>query len=180
MSTSAANKYGCLAQGVGGRVKGTDTFFFVPKDHVPKNRVKAVTYGSYGCKIKPNKEEKHCTQLTAGGDRFHYPDDVGTPTAAITLAKVLLNSIISTKNTQCIILDVKDFYLNTPTKRFEYMQLKFNDIPEEIIIEYKLRELATEDGYVYCKFQKGMYGLPQAEIITQDLLQECQAKVGYH
>ncbi len=60
------------------------------------------------------------------------------------------------------------------------MRLKLNDIPEEIIIEYKLCEIATEDGYVYCKIQKGMYGLPQAGIIVQDLLQACLAKVGYH
>jgi hypothetical protein len=53
-------------------------------------------YGSYGCEIKQNKEEKHRTGLTAGGDRIHYPDDVGTPTADMTLVKVLLNSIIST------------------------------------------------------------------------------------
>jgi hypothetical protein len=52
-----------------------------------------VTYGSYGCEIKPNKEEKHRTQLTTGGDRIHYPDTVGTPTADMTLVKVLLNSI---------------------------------------------------------------------------------------
>ncbi len=60
------------------------------------------------------------------------------------------------------------------------MQLKLNDIPEEIIIEYKLQEIATEDGYVYCEIQQGMYGLLQAGIIMQDLLQERLAKVGYH
>ncbi len=65
-------------------------------------------------------------------------------------------------------------------KRFEYMWLKLDNIPEEIMIEYKLREIATEDGYVYCKIQKGMYGLPQMGIIMQDLLQACPAKVGYH
>jgi hypothetical protein len=69
----------------------------------------------------------------------------------MTLVNVLLNSIISTENARCVILDVKDFYLNTPMKRFEYMRLKLNDIPEEIIIEYKLREIATEGGYVYYK-----------------------------
>jgi hypothetical protein len=57
-------------------------------------------------------------RLTAGGDRIRYPDNVGTPTADMTLVKVLLNSIISTENAQCIILDMKDFYLNTPIKRF--------------------------------------------------------------
>jgi hypothetical protein len=43
-----------------------------------------------------------------------------------------------------------------------------------------LHEIATEDGYVYCKIQKGMYGLPQAGLIVQELLQEHLAKVGYH
>jgi hypothetical protein len=57
-----------------------------------------MTYGSYRCKIEPNKEEKHCTQLIAGGDRIHYPDDVSTPTADTTLVKVLLNSIIFMEN----------------------------------------------------------------------------------
>jgi hypothetical protein len=179
-STPAANEFRRLAQGVGGRVKGTNTIFFICKDQVPEDRIKDVTYGSYGCEIKQNKEEKHRTRLTAGGDRIHYPDNIGTPTENMTLVKVLLNSIISTENTQCIILYVKDFYLNTPMKRFKYMRLKLNDMPEDIIIEYKLHEIATEDGYVYCEIQKGIYGLPQAGIIAQDLLQARLAKVGYH
>ncbi len=121
-----------------------------------------VTYGSLGCKLKPIKEEKHCTQLTAGGDRINYPEDVGTPTADMTLVKILLNSVISTKDSQCMTLDIKDFYLNMSMKRYEYMCLKLADIPEEIIEEYKLCEIVTDNGYVYCKRRKGMYGLPQA------------------
>ncbi len=66
-------------------------------------------------------------------------------------------------------LDVKDFYLNTPMTRYEYMRIKLTDIPEEIIVEYKLREIATSDGYVYIKIRKGMYGLPQAGIIAATL-----------
>jgi hypothetical protein len=38
----------------------------------------------------------------------------------------------------------------------------------------------TSDGYVYCEIQKGMYGLPQAGIIAQELLEERLAKYGYH
>jgi hypothetical protein len=109
--------------------------------------------------MKPNKEEKECTQLMAGRDRIHYPEDVGTPTTDMTLVKILLNSIISTKGAKCIMLDLKVFYLNTSMKRYEYMHLKLSDIPEEIIQEYNL-QLVTEDGYVYCKICKGMYGLP--------------------
>ncbi len=35
-------------------------------------------------------------------------------------------------------------------KRYEYMHLKLADIPEEIIEEYKLHEIVTDDSYVYC------------------------------
>jgi hypothetical protein len=139
-----------------------------------------VIYGSFSCNIKPNKEETHLTRLTAGGDRINYPKDVGTPTADMTLVKTLLNSIILTNGATFVMLDVKDFYLNTPMEGYKYMHLKLSDIPEEILIEYELHEIATSDGYVYCKIRKGMYGLPQAGIIAQELLQERLAKVGYH
>ena len=130
--------------------------------------------------MKPNKKKEHRTRITAGGDRINYPEDVGTPMADITLVKTLFNSVISTKGARCVMLDVKDFYLNTPMKRYEYMQIKITDMPEEVIEHYKLREIVTEDGYVYCEIQKGMYGLPQAGIIAQKLHQERLAKVGYH
>ena len=56
---SAANEFGRLAQGLkDGRVKGTDTIRFIQKDEVPFDRMKDVTYGSFSCDFKPNKEEK--------------------------------------------------------------------------------------------------------------------------
>ncbi len=81
--------------------------------------MKDVTYGSFSCDVKPNKTETHLTQLTAGGDRINYPEDVSTPTADMTLVKVMLNSVISTKGSNCVRLDVKDFYLNLYLKRFK-------------------------------------------------------------
>jgi hypothetical protein len=115
----------------------------------------------------------------AGGDRINYPEDVGTPTADMTLAKILLNSVISTKDARWATLDIKDFYLNKPMKRYKYMCLKLVDISEEIIEECKLCEKVTVDGHVYCKIRKGMYGLPQAGLIAQELLEQGLSKVGY-
>jgi hypothetical protein len=40
---SSANKFGRLAQGVGGRIKGTDTIFFIRKHQVPEDRWKDIT-----------------------------------------------------------------------------------------------------------------------------------------
>jgi hypothetical protein len=86
---SAANEFGRLAQGLkDGRVKGTDTIKFIHKDKVPDKRMKDITYGSFSCNFKPNKEEKECTRLTAGGNRKNYPDDCGTPTADMILFKI--------------------------------------------------------------------------------------------
>ncbi len=69
----------------------------------------------------------------------------------MTLVKTMLNSVISTRGAKCVMLDIKDFYLNTPMKRYEYMHIEITDIPEEIIKEYKIREIVMEDGHVNCK-----------------------------
>jgi hypothetical protein len=96
-SKSATKEFGRLAQGLkDGRVKGTNTIKFIRKDKIPHDRRKDITYGSFNCDIKPNKAETHRTRFTTGGDRINYPEDVGTPTADMTLFKILANSIILT------------------------------------------------------------------------------------
>jgi hypothetical protein len=104
---------------------------------------------------------------------------MGTPTADMTLVKILLNSAISTKDARCVTMDIIFFCLNMPMKRCKYICLKLADVPEEIIEEYKLCEIVTDDSYVYCKIRKGMYGLPQAGLIAQELLEQQLSKVGY-
>ena len=44
---SSANEFGRLAQGIGGRVKGTNTVFFIEKSEVPPERFKDATYGTF-------------------------------------------------------------------------------------------------------------------------------------
>ena len=76
--------------------------------------------------------------------------------------------------------DITNFYLNTPLKRKEYIKLKLTDIPQEVIQEYNLKGMSTKDGSVYMEVSKGMYGLPQAGFLAQELLQERLAEHGYH
>ena len=38
--------------------------------------------------------------------------------------------------------DFKNFYLQTPMERSEYVRIKFSDIPQELIEEYDLSEAA--------------------------------------
>ncbi len=82
--------------------------------------MKDVMYGSFNCNSKLNKEEKEHTRFTAGGDRINYPDDCGTPMADMILFKILVNGILSTPNAKCIMMDIKDFYLQTPMNGPEY------------------------------------------------------------
>ncbi len=53
-------------------------------------------------------------------------------------------------------------------------------MPNDVIKHYNLTNLATPDRYVYCEIQKGMYGLPQASIIAQQLLEKRLQQHGYH
>jgi hypothetical protein len=131
------------------------------------------------CELKPNKAEVHRTRLTVGGDKVHYPGDVGTPTADLTLVKMHVNSVISTPGARYMTLDVKNFYLNTPMVRYEYVRIKIDDIPKEIILEYALRDKVTSDGHMYIEIRKGMYRLPQAGILAQQLLEQQLGTHGY-
>jgi hypothetical protein len=170
-SKSSANEFGHLANGVGGRIKGTNTIKFIHKRNVPSNRMQDVTYGQFVCVIRPEKAEIHRTRFVVGGNKINYPGEVATPTAEMLVAKVLFNSVISTPGAQFMTMDISNFYLMTPLKRPEYVKLKLSDIPEEIIVEHKLRELATPDGSVYIEITKGMYGLPQAGLLANEQLE---------
>jgi hypothetical protein len=58
------------------------------------------------------------------------------------------------------------------------MVINLSSLPQETIDKYDLIELA-QDGKVYIEIQKGMYGLPQAGILVNELLQHNIAKDGY-
>ena len=77
-------------------------------------------------------------------------------------------------------MDLANLYLNTPMPNPEYMHLRLDVIPEEIIVAYNLRNIVTVDGLVYIAIHKGMYGLPQAGILTNQLLEHWLAAKGYY
>jgi hypothetical protein len=96
----------------------------------------------------------------------------------MTTAKILFNSVISTPDGRFMCTDVKDFYLNTLMARYEYMCLPIRILPQEIVEQYQLLPF-VHDGWVYVEIRKGMYGLPQAGIITNQRLEKHLAKYGY-
>jgi hypothetical protein len=177
---SYGNKIGCLAQRMPGCNTGTNTIIFIKINQVLQNRAKDMIYGLITCLIRPEKiEEPNQTRLVAGGNRVHYTGNAGTPTANLLTVKLLINSTISTPNEKYMTMDIKDFYLNNPMSLYEYMRLQIASIPDDVIKHYNITDHVTPDGYVYCNIQKGMYGLPQAGIIAQQLLEKRLRQHGY-
>ena len=76
-------------------------------------------------------------QLVIGGNHSNYTGKAPTLTTEMLVAKLLFNSVVSTKGTQFI-----------------------DDIPEEIISQYGLHTKATSEGQVYIEVNIGMYRLP--------------------
>ena len=117
---SYGNEIGRLAQGMLGQNTGTNTIYFIRWDQVPHNRMKDTTYDLITCLVRPEKiDEPKRTRLVAGGDRVHYPGNVGTETSDLLTVKLLINSIISTPGAKFMAMDINDFYLNTPMARYE-------------------------------------------------------------
>jgi hypothetical protein len=78
-----------------------------------------------------------------------------------------------------MMMDIKNYFLGTPLPTFEYMRLPISILPLEIIEKYQLTRLAV-NGWVYLEIRKGMYGLKQAGILSNKLLQKRLKPCGYH
>jgi hypothetical protein len=127
---SYANELGRLTQGIQD-IPGTNTMFFIPKEEIPPERRKDVTFGKIVTDYHPQKSEPNQSHLTVVRTYIEYPWDVATPTSDLVTAKLLFNSVISTPRASFIEMDIKNFYLNTPMDRPKYVKLKLDIIPDE-------------------------------------------------
>ena len=75
-------------------------------------------------------------------------------------------------------IDIKNFYLGTPMKEYEYMKIKYDLIPQEIIDKYNLQKI-EHNGFIYLEVQKGMYGLKQAGVLANEHLEKLLLTDGY-
>jgi hypothetical protein len=95
------------------------------------------------------------------------------------MAKLVINSTISNPGTRHMFVDVKNYYLGTPLDIYEYMHLAIEILPQETVDQYALLGL-VHNGFVYLKIRKGMYSLPQAGILANQLLVKRLAPFGYY
>jgi hypothetical protein len=114
-----------------------------------------------------------------GGDRLDYSGNVATSTAEITTFNFLINSTLSTEDVAMMMMDIKNYYLGTPLPRYEYMRMLLSRFMEENVNTYNLTALAV-NGWVYIEIRKGMYGLKQAGLLANQLLQKRLAPFGYY
>jgi Reverse transcriptase (RNA-dependent DNA polymerase) len=105
--------------------------------------------------------------------------DISTKGADLVTTKVLINDIISTPNCRATALDIKDFYLNNELPTKEYIRMRREHIPDNIWAQYNLDDFVDDQGWVYSKVSKGMYGLPQAGRVASDALLPRLALAGY-
>jgi hypothetical protein len=59
------------------------------------------------------------------------------------------------------------------------LRLPLAIIPDEVIEQYNLKSISI-DGWVYLEIRKGMYGLKQAGILANQLLQKRLEPYGYY
>ena len=79
-----------------------------------------------------------------GGNLINYQGETYTPTADLTTAKILINSVISTNGDRFICIDLSNFYLTTPFNNksdHECVWIPEWVIPEDIREEYNLKPL---------------------------------------
>ena len=96
-------------------------------------------------------------------------DDKSTLTSHLPTDKCTSNSKLSAPNANFLFADIKYFFLNTKIDLFEYMRLKMEIFPKEIIEKYNLRD-RDHEGWVYIELQRDIYGLPQVGILASKKL----------
>lgn len=183
---SYSNEMGRLCQGVGKgskgpkqqRVAGTDSFRVIKFDLIPKDRRKEICHTRVVCEYRPTKDDPHRTRITVAGTNVNYPGDVATPTGSLDLVKLMINSVLSRPGAKFACFDVKNFYLDTPMDRPEYVRIKASDIPKEFYDEYNLSQF-EHNGWVFFEVVRGAYGLPQSGRLANDLLRTRLEKAGY-
>jgi hypothetical protein len=93
--------------------------------------------------------------------------------------KILINSTLSTQQAKMMMMDIKKYYLGTSLPIYEYMRLPIPILPLGIIEKYDLTRFPVK-GWVYMEIRKGMYGLKQAGLLGNQLLQKRLKPFGYY
>lgn len=84
----------------------------------------------------------------------------------------MLNSVLSMPNARWMMVDIRNFYVNMPLKKYEYLKLRLSDLPDDVIEQYNSRAKVTLEGFLYVAMRKGMFDLQQVGLLAQELLEK--------
>jgi hypothetical protein len=167
---------GRLFQGIHD-IQGTNTCLFIELKNIPTDR--QIKYGKNVCDYKPHKKRKRTRQAKSGQRQVGSLRRCGNLNCRYYYIQIFINSTLSTKDAEMIMMDVKNYYLGTPLPRYEYMRMLLSRFLEEIVNKYNLKALEV-DGRVYIEIRKGMYGLKQEGLLANQLLKKRLAPFGYY
>jgi hypothetical protein len=171
--TAFGKDFGSMSQGNNKTgTKGMDAMFVMnPQDvpNIPKNQPS--TFAKVVVVYPLQKEDPHQIRITAGGNLISYPGELTTRTADMTTAKLHWNSILSTPKARYMCLDIDNFYLMATLNHYKYMKLPLSFFSPLIITQYNLMNKVV-GGYVYLQLHKAVWGLLQAGILANKLLQK--------
>ena len=85
---------GNRGKGIGKRAEGTNTFYVIKFEDIPKDRLNEISYTSVFCEVRPGKKDPNRTRITIYGTNVCYPGDVGTNTSSLEIFKIMINSIL--------------------------------------------------------------------------------------
>ena len=149
------------------RLFATETITPIHTTDQPIDRRKDTTY--YNPQVKQKQDDSgrvtYRIRGTIGGDRINYPGQTTALTAAMPVVKLLLQSAIS-ENMHVLTMDAKDFYLNTPLTRPEYLRIPLKFIAPCVLDKHHLRPYIDKKAILF-SVHRGMYGLPQAGYLAQ-------------
>ena len=121
---------------------------------------------------------------TLGGDKTNYEGPTSTHTAEYPLIKTLFSAVLHDvkyvdPETRFYIINLVDFYLQSPMETPAYISVPLKDIPKSIVDTYGLHKKSSNNK-TYFKVVMTMYGHPVSGLLSNKHLFKTIRKAGYY
>ena len=113
-------------------VKGTNTLFAIHRHNVPTNNTAA--HIRMVADFRPQKPDPHRIRITIGGSKKSVDYDIGTPTADLSTAKILINNTLSVRVAWWAGFDLMNMYLNKNLKYYDNLCVHTSQLQEEFTL----------------------------------------------
>jgi hypothetical protein len=172
--TAFGKDFGGMAQGVEKTgQKGTNSVFVMTRTEIDIAKAAGLkwTYAQVVVDYRPQKEDPNQIRIAIGGNLITYKGNTSMQTANLTTSKLLWNSVLSTDGARYMCIDIKKIYLAAALDYYEYMKMPLALFPVWIKKQYN-HDTHTRDGFVFLEIRRAVWGLPQAGILANKLLQK--------